>query len=276
MTPGEVVPLSFSAGLVVLSFLTAAYGAYVALRAAAQIRAAAADGVSWLPSVGIAAVSMGGIGIWSMHFIGMQAQAMPFEAGYQVWLTLLSFLLAVACSGLALWYVARGRFSAARCLAGGIIAGLGIAAMHYVGIAAMRMPALFLWSLPLIVLSVLIAVAAATAALWLAFNVQTAWQRVLAAVVMAAAVCGMHYTAAAAGVMVCTAPRESGGLQIGGAALPYVVFALSIVALALLRWQLHRSSLRFRQQLARRVDALIGSGAAAAAGDASAGLPRRG
>ncbi|MCD0505529.1 MHYT domain-containing protein [Bordetella petrii] len=266
MTPGEIVPLSFALGLVILSFLIAAYGAYVALTAAAHIRAAAADGRSWLSYVGIAAVSMGGIGIWSMHFIGMQAQSMPFDAGYQVWLTLLSFLLAVLCSGLALWYVARERFSVLRCMVGGVVAGLGIAAMHYVGIAAMRIPALFLWSPGLIVVSVLITVVAATAALWLAFHVQTTWQRVLAAAVMGLAVCGMHYTAAAAGTMVCTAPRAFTGFLIGGASLPYIVFGLSIATLLLLRWQLHRSSLRFRQKLAQRVDALIGSGASVAEG----------
>ena len=264
MAPGEIVPLSFGVGLVILSFLIAGYGAYVALTAAAHIRAAVADGQSWRPYVAIAAVSMGGIGIWSMHFIGMQAQAMPFDAGYQVWLTLLSFLLAVLCSGAALWYVARARFSIERCLAGGVVAGLGIAAMHYVGIEAMRIPALFQWSLPLVVLSVLIAVVVATAALWLAFNIQTTSQRVLAATVIAAAVCGMHYTAAAAGTMVCTTPREFTDLQVGGASLPYLVFGLSILTLALLRWQLHRASLRFRQKAARRVDALIGSGASAA------------
>lgn len=277
MTPGEIVPLSFASGLVILSFLIAGYGAYVALTAAAHIRAVAADGQPWLPFVGIAAVAMGGIGIWSMHFIGIQAQAMPFDAGYEVWLTALSFLLAVLCSGIALWYVARARFSALRCVAGGLIAGLGIAAMHYVGIAAMRIPALFLWSLPLIVASVLIAVVVATAALWLAFHVQTTWQRALAATIMAMAVCGMHYTAAAAGAMVCTTPREFAGLLIGGASLPYVVFVLSIAVLALLRWQLHRSSLRFRQKLAQRVDQLIGSGApGAAAGNGPVGSLGRG
>src|SRR3546814_16830041 len=84
MTPGEIVPLSFVSGLVILSFLIAGYGAYVALTAAAHIRAVAAAGQPWLPFVGIAAVAMGGIGIWSMHFIGIQAQALPFDAGYEV------------------------------------------------------------------------------------------------------------------------------------------------------------------------------------------------
>lgn len=266
MNPGEIVPLSFASGLVILSFLVAGYGAYVALTAAAHVRAAAADGQPWLPYVGIAAVAMGGIGIWSMHFIGMLSQSMPFPAGYEVGLTVLSFLLAVLCSGFALWYVAKARFSALRCVAGGIVAGLGIAAMHYVGIAALRVPAVFQWNIALVVTSVLIAVVAAIAALWLAFNVHTISQRVLAATVMAVAVCGMHYTAAAAGAMVCTAPREFTGLLIGGASLPYVVFVLSIVTLALLRWQLHRASARFRLKMARRVDVLIGSGAPGIAG----------
>lgn len=270
MNPGEIVPLSFASSLVILSFLVAAYGAYVALTAAAHVRAAAADGQRWLPYVAIAAVALGGIGIWSMHFIGMLSQSMPFAAGYEVGLTVLSFLLAVLCSGLALWYVAKARFSVSRCVAGGVVAGLGIAAMHYMGIAALRVPAELLWSTPLVVASVLIAVVAATAALWLAFNVHTLSQRVLAATVMAVAVCGMHYTAAAAGAMVCTAPREFTGWLIGGASLPYVVFVLSIATLALLRWQLHRASVRFRQKMAQRVDVLIGSGVSGAAGGAPA------
>lgn len=276
MIPGETVPLSFAPGVVMLSFLLAGFGAYVALTAAAHVRAAVADGQPWLPYVGIAAVAMGGIGIWSMHFVGMQAQAMPFSAGYDVALTALSFLLAVLCSGAALWYVARARFAVWRCVAGGVLAGLGVAAMHYVGIAAMRIPAVFQWSLPLVVLSVVVAVVAAVAALWLAFNVHTARQRAMAAAVMAFAVCGMHYSAAAAGVMVCTAPREFAGWLVGGSSLPYVVFALSIVTLALLRWQLHRASLRFRQKMAQRVDVLIGSGAPGGAGNGLAQPQGRG
>src|SRR5690606_1494373 len=155
---------------------------------AGRVRGGGAERTSWRPYVGVAAVAMGGIGIWSMHFVGMQAQAMPFSAGYDVALTALSFLLAVLCSGAGLWYVARARFAVWRCVAGGVLAGLGVAAMHYVGIAAMRIPAVFQWSLPLVVLSVLVAVVAAVAALWLAFNVHTARQRAMAAAVMAFAV----------------------------------------------------------------------------------------
>lgn len=259
MNPGDVVPLSFNGGLVALSFLTAVLGSYVALLAAVGIRTETQDGDIRLGYILIGAVAMGGVGIWSMHFIGMQAQDLPFLVGYQVGLTVLSFLVAAGFSGWAFWYVGRDRFTIGRCLVGGLAAGLGVAAMHYVGISAMRMPAVFLWNLPLVVLSVLIAVIAASAALWLAFNTQNELQRAGAAVLMAVAVCGMHYTGAAAGTVVCTTPRDGAGMQIGGVLLPYIAFGLSAVVLVLMRWHLQRASSRFRARLAQRIDAIIES-----------------
>ena len=239
MNPGDVVPLSFNGGLVALSFLTAVLGSYVALLAAVGIRTETQDGDIRLGYILIGAVAMGGVGIWSMHFIGMQAQDLPFLVGYQVGLTVLSFLVAAGFSGWAFWYVGRDRFTIGRCLVGGLAAGLGVAAMHYVGISAMRMPAVFLWNLPLVVLSVLIAVIAASAALWLAFNTQNELQRAGAAVLMAVAVCGMHYTGAAAARW-CAPRRDGTGMQIGGVLLPYIAFGLSAVVLVLMRWHLQR------------------------------------
>ena len=236
MNPGDVVPLSFNGGLVALSFLTAVLGSYVALLAAVGIRTETQDGDIRLGYILIGAVAMGGVGIWSMHFIGMQAQDLPFLVGYQVGLTVLSFLVAAGFSGWAFWYVGRDRFTIGRCLVGGLAAGLGVAAMHYVGISAMRMPAVFLWNLPLVVLSVLIAVIAASAALWLAFNTQNELQRAGAAVLMAVAVCGMHYRRRGGGVR--RAART--GMQIGGVLLPYIAFGLSAVVLVLMRWHLQR------------------------------------
>lgn len=194
MNPGDIVPLSFNSGLVALSFLIAALGSYVALLAAVGIRAEMQDGEIRIGYIIIGALAMGGVGIWSMHFIGMQAQDLPFAVGYQIGLTVLSFLVAAGFSGWAFWYVGRDRFTFMRCVVGGLAAGLGVAAMHYVGISAMRMPAVFIWNLPMVVLSVFIAVIAASAALWLAFNTQNEFQRVAAAILMAIAVCGMHYT----------------------------------------------------------------------------------
>lgn len=94
MNPGDIVPLSFHAGLVALSFLIAVLGSYVALLAAVGIRAETRDGEIRIGYIIIGALAMGGVGIWSMHFIGMQAQQLPFEVGYQTGLTALSFLVA--------------------------------------------------------------------------------------------------------------------------------------------------------------------------------------
>ncbi|WP_459614887.1 MHYT domain-containing protein [Bordetella sp. 2513F-2] len=257
MAPGDIVVPAFRQVLVLLSFLIAFLGAYVALIAVARIRASAGNGENWGGYVAIAAISMGGVGIWGMHFIGMQAQRMPFEVGYGLWPTLLSLAMAVAFSGFAFWYVGRAPFSLARCLVGGLFAGLAVAIMHYIGIGAMRMPAVFQWRVPLVAASVGIAVVAATAALWLAFNVQREWQRLLAAGVMAVAVCGMHYTGAAAGIVVCTAPRAYDDLQVGGTALPYAAFIGAAGVLAAMRWLLYRSQRRYRARLAVRVDGLI-------------------
>ncbi|MCY1197435.1 hypothetical protein D9M72_87990 [compost metagenome] len=266
MTPGEIVPLSFNGGLVALSFLVAVLGSYVAMLAAAGIRAETRDGEIRIGYILIGAVAMGGVGIWSMHFIGMQAQNLPFEVGYQLGLTVLSFLVAAGLSGWAFWFIGRERFTFFRCLAGGAAAGLGVVAMHYVGMSAMRMPAVLLWNLPMVVLSAFIAVIAASAALWLAFNTQNERQRFGSAVLMALAICGMHYTGAAAGTVVCTAAREYASLQIGGVMLPYIAFALSAATMLLMRWHLQRASRRFRARTARRIDSIIESAPMASPG----------
>ena len=115
MNPGDVVPLSFNGGLVALSFLTAVLGSYVALLAAVGIRTETQDGDIRLGYILIGAVAMGGVGIWSMHFIGMQAQDLPFLVGYQVGLTVLSFLVAAGSPGglSGMWDVTVSRSDAA-------------------------------------------------------------------------------------------------------------------------------------------------------------------
>jgi NO-binding membrane sensor protein with MHYT domain len=256
-TLGQIVPLAFREGIAALSYVVAALGSYVALQAATRIYGGRRVHLGY---VAVAAFAMGGVGIWSMHFIGMQAQVVPFTVGYDVPLTVLSFVVGVGMSGTAFWYVGRTRFAATRCLVGGTMAGLGVAAMHYIGMAAMDMPAQIAWDPLAIVGSVVIAIVAATVALWMAFNIQTEWQRPFAALVMAVAVCGMHYTSVAGGTVICTAAREAGGWQLGGESLPYVVFALSALALVAIRWQLHRTSEQYRAGLAARMDALLDAG----------------
>ncbi|HET6520024.1 MAG TPA: MHYT domain-containing protein, partial [Geminicoccaceae bacterium] len=161
-------------------------------------RARASQG--WMRAIWLiaGAVAMGG-GIWSMHFIAMAAFDLGMPIGYDARLTALSFVVAVAVAGVGLSAVIGGG-GLTNLLLGGVFMGLGIAAMHYTGMAAMHARATIAYDPVLFVLSVLIAIAAAVAALWLAFKLRAFWHKAVAAGVMGAAICGMHYTAMAAAV----------------------------------------------------------------------------
>ncbi len=202
MTP-EVIPVSYEHALVALSFVVAALGSYTALAATA---AASRRGGGRLDlfNIGLAGLALGGIAIWSMHFIGMLAWQVDIGVGYRLLETLVSLVAAVLVSTAALGYVAKAPNEAKRLLVAGPLAGLGVAAMHYLGMFSMRFSGFFDWHLPLVLLSVLIAMVAATAALWLAFRTRSRAHRVGAALVMAGAVCSMHYTGMAAATVVCT------------------------------------------------------------------------
>ncbi|AJC20502.1 MHYT domain-containing protein [Pandoraea pulmonicola] len=257
MQPGSVVPLQYSELLVLLSFVISALGAYVALVAASRIRDD--DGRISKGYLVVSAFALGGIGIWGMHFIGMAAQRMPFPVSYSLWPTLGSLLLAVVVSGVALWYVARSPYrNAGRCIVGGVAGGFGVAGMHYLGMSAVRTQAYFEWDTTIVALSVLIAIVAASVALWLAFHLETSLQRALAALVMAVAVCGMHYTGMRAGTIICTADtRAEISVRLQGDMLPYGVFAIACVVLLAMAVLLYRTSRRRRERMAARLDALM-------------------
>ncbi|WP_448205544.1 hybrid sensor histidine kinase/response regulator [Azospirillum sp. sgz302134] len=180
--------------LVVLSVVVASFGSYVALDLASHAREARRGGSAWLAGAALAL----GAGIWSMHFVGMLAFRAPMPVAYDIGLTALSFLLAVAVSGTGLFAVARGVPRRATLPVAGALTGLGIVGMHYVGMAGVRMPARLGYDPGLVALSVAIAVAASTAALWLAFRTASALQRLAGGLVMGLAVISMHYTGMAA------------------------------------------------------------------------------
>lgn len=256
MSPGDIVPLSFDAGLVGLSYLIASAGSYAALLCAGRIRSID-KGPARSAYIGLAAIGLGGIGIWSMHFIGMQAQRFPFALGFAFFLTWLSMAVAIIFSGVAFWFVSRASFSSFNCIVGGLILGSGVTAMHYIGVFAMKIPAEITWNYALVALSVLIAVGASAAALWLAFNVESEKQRIFAALIMGGAICGMHYVGTAAGTVICTTPSPESIGGIGGMSLPYITFLLSAVVLIAMQWQLRRTSIQYRDALAARMDTLI-------------------
>jgi NO-binding membrane sensor protein with MHYT domain len=194
--------------MVALSFIVSTSGAYAALWITSTLRAMANGRLSRL-NVLLAGSSLGGISIWSMHFLGMIAFQVPTGVGYEPVLTVLSLVAAVVVSSLALGYMAARPFSISRLLVAGPLAGLGVALMHYMGMYGMRFGGYFEWAPMLVGLSLVIAVVAATAALWLAFHTRGQLNRIAAAIVMGAAVCSMHYTGMAAASLVCTTPTSA-------------------------------------------------------------------
>jgi NO-binding membrane sensor protein with MHYT domain len=199
---------NFSYGLLNpgLAFAMSCLGGFLGLRCMILARAyRGAARARWLV---LASVSIGAVGIWSMHFIAMLGFTIPGEPiRYNVLETIASMLLAVGVVGAGLFFVGFGTGELhRRLLIGGVIIGVGIAAMHYVGMAAMSMPGSMSYRLPLVALSVLIAIAAGTAAIWGGTWVRSVAATAGAAIVMGIAVTGMHYTGMAA-------LRVTGGLM---------------------------------------------------------------
>jgi PAS domain S-box-containing protein len=201
--PGAALRSHHDPGLVVLAIAVAIMASFVALDLAGRIRETrGGTQVGWWLA---GAVALGG-GIWSMHFIAMLAFQLGTRVTYGLATTVLSLVIAIVVSGLGLFVVYRQRGSWPAILGGGILAGIGIAAMHYTGMAAMRMAARLSYDPFFVGLSVAIAIAAATAALWLTLRPQRLWQQLGSAVVMGAAISGMHFTGMAAARFEAIAP----------------------------------------------------------------------
>ena len=191
---------SYTPQLVVLSFVIATLASYAALDLAGRVTAASGPArTAWLAG---GALVMG-LGIWSMHFVGMLAFHLPVPIAYSLPLMLLSAGVAVGAALLALVVVSRSSLTPKALVAAGTIMGFAIAGMHYIGMASMYMKAVQTYRVEIVVLSVLIAIAASTAALWLAFTFRTnngrRWHllRAASSLVMGGAIAGMHYTAMA-------------------------------------------------------------------------------
>ncbi|WP_338514725.1 EAL domain-containing protein [Pseudomonas poae] len=191
---------SYSPALVAISLCFAILASYTALDLTGRI--ATAKGRTVYLWIAGGALAMG-VGVWSMHFIGMLALRLPFALGFDAGITALSLLIAVLSSGFALWLVSQPRLPVWQLAFGALIMGAGISCMHYTGMAAMRMTPGIDYDPALFGASLLIAVAASGAALWIAFNLRrnTPYVRLArggAAMVMGVAIVGMHYTGMAA------------------------------------------------------------------------------
>lgn len=199
--PSDAIQGTYDFSLVALSYLIAVLASYVALDLAGRVRVEKKP-LFWLLGGAFAM----GAGIWAMHFIGMLAFIMPMTMQYNLFWTVLSLLVAISASGLALDLLKSKHFTRTALIYGGILIGVAIVTMHYLGMQGMEghvriryLPGLFL-------LSIGIAIVAAMAALWLANQSSQGTNRkqiafkTISALVMGAAICGMHYTGMAAAI----------------------------------------------------------------------------
>lgn len=221
--PVPEIALRFDPAVVVLSYLTAAFASYVALDLAQRVRApdAVIARIWWIAG----SVSMG-TGIWAMHFVGMLALKLPFMVGYDTAITLASWVAAVVVSAIALRVAAMDTLTPGRLALGAASMGAGICAMHYTGMAALALAPGIHWHWALVAASAGVATGAAAAALCIFFLLRrlppdwARWGQLAAALVMGAAVAGMHYTGmAAAGIAedtVCLSVSGLRGDNLGG------------------------------------------------------------
>jgi NO-binding membrane sensor protein with MHYT domain len=186
----------FSYGLVtpVLAYALSVLGALLGLTCTVRARQAdTAARRAWF--LLLAAWAIGGTGIWVMHFIAMLGFGVPgSEIRYDVPITTVSAVIAIVVVGVGLFTAGFGRPHPVKIILGGTFAGLGVASMHYTGMAAMRINGTVVYDDRLVAASIAIAVVAATVALWFTVAVRKPIAIVASALVMGVAVSGMHYT----------------------------------------------------------------------------------
>jgi PAS domain S-box-containing protein len=191
---------SYDYRLVVLSVFIAILASYAALDLGGRVTASRGRLRSiWL----MGGASAMGMGIWSMHYLGMLAYSLPVPVFYHWPTVLISLLAAVLASAVALFVVSRNEMGPLSVGIGGLVMGLAIAAMHYVGMDAMRLPAMCHYSAGLVALSVVLAIVISLVALQLTFHLRTetrslGWRKLASATLMGAAIPVMHYTGMAA------------------------------------------------------------------------------
>jgi PAS domain S-box-containing protein len=200
MSAQIVLTGSYNYRLVALSVFLAILASYAALDLAGRFRAARGGARSaWLAG---SAAAMG-LGIWSMHYVGMLAYRLPVTVRYDLPTVLVSLLAAMLASGVAVKVISGSETGPFRFIFGGVLMGSGIAAMHYVGMESMRLPAMCHYSRPVVTLSVVAAVFVSWAALRLTFQIRDdaavpGWRKPLTAILMGTAIPVVHYTGLAA------------------------------------------------------------------------------
>jgi PAS domain S-box-containing protein len=253
----------YDLGLVTISVVIAILASYAGLLFAGHVTSVSGrPRLGWL---GAGAVVMG-LGIWSMHFVGMIAFQLPVPIGYGLNLILVSVAVAIAASLLALLVVSGAELRPLRLLSASVLMGAAIIGMHYIGMAAMSAPVQVTYQGPLVALSVLIAIVASFAGLWLAFRFRSdvssgaTLRKAASAVVMGVAISGMHYTGMAAARFAPGAMRTASGSHVLASTDLGEVIAVStlvIIMLGIVGSALERR--RLAERAARTEDALRAS-----------------
>jgi NO-binding membrane sensor protein with MHYT domain len=225
---------NFSSGLLTpaLAYAMSCLGCFLGLRCTTRAREVQGSArVRWLL---LAAVSLGVPGIWGMHFIAMLGFAIPGQTiHYSVPITIFSMVIAVVVVSIGLLIVGFGWEGLRPLLTGGLIVGIGVASMHYIGMAAMRMPQTMHYNAVLVVLSVIIGIVTGTVALLAALRLDAVWSAFAACLIMGVAVCGMHYTGMAALHVYPAAPGMTGmqGGASAGSFLVPLIFGITILTM---------------------------------------------
>ncbi len=271
--PNVVMLGHYDTRLIVLSVFIALVASYAALDLAARVTSAR----GWVRSLWLSggATAMG-TGIWSMHYIGMLAFRLPVPVLYDWPTVLVSLLAAIFASLVALFVVSRQKMGPLQLLVGCVVMGGGIAGMHYIGMAAMRLPAMCHYSPAIVALSVVLAFVISLVALWLTFHFRgetASWRKIISALVMGAAIPVMHYTGMAAASFTPSTVVDgdlSHALSISSLGIASViVVTFMILGLSLLTslvdrrfsaqtLELEASERRYHQILESALDAFVG------------------
>ena len=247
---------SYSVALVILSVVVATLGAYVAIEIAQRVRVTGGRRrILWSCGGALAL----GLGIWSMHFVGMLALHMPVLVWYDALLIFVSIVAAVGGCAIAFIIFNRAKVSSWLLVLASIFMGLAIASMHYTGMAGMRVGANLTYDPALVGASVAVAIIVSFAALALTRNLinthseRGAWiKKVAASLLMGSAVVGMHYTGMAAAHFSGWSPAwtPTGTFLLGTYQLGLVVaitsVALLVIALAATRFEHWTAATRTR------------------------------
>jgi NO-binding membrane sensor protein with MHYT domain len=207
ISANAVITGSYDYGEVTRSILIAIAASYAALDLAGRVTAASGRvRAAWLTSGAFAM----GLGIWEMHFKGLLAFRLPVPVAYHWPTVLASFVVAVTTSAVALLIANRPKMGPVQLWTGSLIMGGGIAALHYIDMAAMRLAAVCRFDLRIVILSIVLAIAFSLAALLLAFGLReetrgALWRRIASAFVMGAAISVMHYTGMASATFIASA-----------------------------------------------------------------------